>query len=129
MSGTSVYFVEELGPDDEVLHIKIGHCTQFRESYRLSTLQTGNPRKLKMRFHAVGTEREEQWLHYFFRIARVEQSEWFHRHASLVQFIEHCEAKRTLDLVHLSPCTWKIKEGQRTRILPSCQGCDTCRAS
>lgn len=122
-----VYFVEEISDDGVVSGVKIGHVGCDQDVWqRLTVLQTGNSRELKLVDHFDGAQREEKFLHSFFSALRI-RNEWFRPEPRLREFIASCHRAKKLDLVGLAPCIWsEDKEGRRSRTSQTCLWCDRC---
>ena len=81
-----IYFIEE-GLDGK---IKIGYSTNPSE--RLKTLQTSNPRTLRLLITIEGNEQDEKILHTKFSKYRL-QGEWFEPNEEILIFIEESPVK------------------------------------
>jgi len=82
-----VYFIQE----GEAGSIKIGRAAE--PSRRVSSLQTGNPRKLHLRVYARGDEKTETELHRFLKESRL-GGEWFALCPALREFLENARRFR-----------------------------------
>lgn len=126
--GGTIYFVGEVSPETRAFSaVKIGHIgPEEKVAQRLATLQTGNPRELRLYASFEGLRTEEKFLHGFFRAFRV-RNEWFLPESRLMSFIATCQSLHRLDLPGLAPCMWIADaNGRRSRSLETCPRCDRC---